>query len=195
MTHTYDAYLASWDLQLTRLDENHYLDYFECGHDEAMDRWLSETARKWQDEDLCTVWILSKNSAPETPLGFFTLSSHQIVSVNVGRKDKASGAGNREWVNALERPFPAQLLGKFALDADHQGKGLGSMLMLGVYAKHEEVAAVAGAKFLLIDVQEPALVSYYTCKFGFIQASGGSSMSQLYRSTQAIRNDLAEALA
>ena len=155
-----------------------------------MNSWFHKTAMKWQCEDMCTVWVLSKSKAPSDCLGFFTLSSHQIVPSNVHKKLRASDPENKAWVNNLKNPMPAQLLGKFALDAQEQGTGLSSILMTCVYYKFVEVAETAGAKFLVLDVQEPALVNYYTNEFGFMQSQMAGGRAQMYRPTSVIRQEL-----
>lgn len=188
------AFLADRRLQLRRLDDEHFVDFFDCGRDADMDKWFCQTAMKWQREDMCAVWVLSPADNATDPLGFFTLSAHQVIPSNVDKSHKAVDASNKAWVNNLQQPFPAQLLGKFALDRSQQGKGLGQILMTCVYAKHVEVADVAGVKFLVVDVQEDDLVTYYSEQFGFVRSGLVGEMAQLYRPTSVIRQELDEVL-
>lgn len=194
MTERLSAFLAAKELQLRRLDGDHYVNFFDCGRDEDMNEWFVERAMKWQGEDMCAVWVLSPADDATTVLGFFTLSAHQILPSNVHRNHKAASNSNKSWVNNLQQPLPAQLLGKFALDRSHQGKNLGQILMACVYAKHVEAAEVAGAKFLVLDVQDDGLVSYYKRNFGFERSGRAGEMAQMYRPTSVVRADLAEVL-
>lgn len=194
MTEQLAAFLANARLQLRKMDEDHYVDFFECGRDENMDKWFSQTALKWQREEMCAVWVLSPADQPSDALGFFTLSAHQIVPSNVAKGDKAADPINKGWVNGLLQPFPAQLLGKFALRADEQGKGLGRVLMTCVYAKHVEAADAAGAKFLVVDVRDDDLVAYYRDRFRFVRSGLVGDMAQMYRPTSVIRQELAAIL-
>lgn len=187
-------FLAGRSLQLRRLDDEHFINFFDCGRDADMNKWFCQTARKWQREDMCAVWVLSPADNASDPLGFFTLSAHQIIPSNVDRGHKAVDASNKAWVNNVQRPFPAQLLGKFALDHIQQGKGLGQILMTCVYAKHVEVADVAGAKFLVVDVQKDDLVNYYSERFGFVRSGLVGERAQLYRPTSVIRQELDKVL-
>ncbi|RAX22764.1 hypothetical protein DRB06_03505 [Actinomyces sp. Z5] len=189
------GFLSSKGLSLRKMDDNHYVDFFSCGRDDKMDRWLSDTALKWQREDMCAVWVLSPASDDTDVWGFFTLSAHQIIPSNVAKTDKAFVGSNREWVYNLNNPFPAQLLGKFALDRGHQGRGLGEVLMLCAYAKHVEAADIAGSKFLVLDVRDDKLVSYYQDRYGFVRSSRVNGGAQMYRPTWVIRKELEEALA
>lgn len=194
MSDRLSAFLADAGLQLRKMDDDHFVDFFDCGHDAAMDKWFCETALKWQREDMCAVWVLSPLDQPADPLGFFTLSAHQIIPSNVNKAHKAADASNKSWVNNLQKAFPAQLLGKFALDGSQQGKGLGQVLMLCVYAKHLEAADAAGAKFLVVDVQEDDLVSYYSERYGFVRSGFAGEAAQMYRPTSVIRQELADIL-
>ncbi|MCB4208998.1 hypothetical protein [Arthrobacter sp. UM1] len=206
--------LAEKGLQLRALDEDHCLEAFDCGQDPRMTDWFCSTAHRWQQEDLCRVWVISPLDNESKPLGFFTLSAAQIIPAQVARSERAAHSANRPWANALQGAFPALLLGKFALDQDVQGSGLGAMLMLGAFAKHVQASDAAGIKFLILNVREERLVSYYCTEYGFIAststatdpvrtASQSSRRRQsvtpiekksistpLYRSTAAIRADL-----
>lgn len=194
MTNRLSAFLDDVGLGLRRLDEDHYTGFFDCGRDTKMDTWFRETALKWQREDMCAVWVLSKVDDPGDPVGFFTLSAHQIIPSNVNKKDIAADETNRCWVNNLRQPLPAQLLGKFALDKSLQGKGCGEVLMMCVYAKHVEAADAVGAKFLVIDVHQNELVDYYHKRFGFVRSSRADEMAQMYRPTAVIRQELDDSL-
>lgn len=194
MTERLSTFLADNGLQLRRLDDDHYVSFFDCGRDEEMNQWFVMKAMKWQDEDLCAVWVLSPADDAETVLGFFTLSAHQIVPSNVDKRHRAASNINKPWVNNLQQSLPAQLLGKFALDKDYQGNTFSSILMACVYAKHVEAADVAGAKFLVLDVQEDGLATYYRTRFGFEKSGRAGEMVQMYRPTSVIREDLGEVL-
>ncbi|WP_297747575.1 hypothetical protein [uncultured Tessaracoccus sp.] len=188
-------YLGQRGLQLRRLDEEHYLEFFTCGRDDSMDDWLQRHARAWQEENLCSVWVLSSIDNLDQPTAFFTLSAHQIIPSNIKRGHKAAVSSNSPWVNNLNQAFPAQLLGKFAVDKDSQSTGTGTVLMVCVYAQHLAAAHASAAKFLVVDVQQPALVQYYRKRFGFVQVESSGEMVRMYRPTTAIRQDLDRILA
>lgn len=191
MTSALDTFLASKGLALHPLSDDHMVEWFDCGRDERMTGWFTSKARQWHAEDMCRVWVLVKCESPGMPVGFFTLSSHQILPSNVEKNARSTDPSNRGWVNALHEPYPAQLLGKFALASDAQGQGLGEVLMLCVYSKYLEAADVTGAKFLVLDAQEPGLVTYYDARFGFAHATQQDGRTKMYRPTSAIRQDCA----
>ena len=188
------GFLAGKNLQLRKMDSEHYIDFFDCGRDAALTKWFCDTALRWQNEDMCTVWVLSRANNATDAVGFFTLPAHQIIPGNVAKNERATQPINKPWVNGLLQPFPAQLLGKFALDQSEQGKGVGAVLMLCAYAKHVEVADVSGAKFLVLDARGDKLSSYYCERYGFARSGLAGEMAQMYRPTSAIRAELEAAL-
>lgn len=195
MTHERLAgFLANKGLLLRRLDDDHMIAWFDCGRDEQMNSWLYKHARKWQDEHLCQVWVLSSTETPGDPIGFFTLSAHQVTPESVPTAHRTSARDNRAWVNNLQASFPASLLGKFALDAGFQGQGFGEILMLCAYAQHLEAASHLGAKFLVLDAQHSNLAAYYETRFGFLHTSRVEGHERMIKSTIAVAAELAEAL-
>jgi hypothetical protein len=64
--HTANEYVC------TRLNDDHYLQNFDCGHDSNLTDWLQTKAHAYVEEDLCSVWVLSPARDPEDVAGFFT---------------------------------------------------------------------------------------------------------------------------
>lgn len=183
-----EAILANQGLQLRPLDGDHFVDYFSCGRDPKMDEWLANHAMKWQSESFCKVHVLSSLETPGDVMGFFTLSSSQLVSVP---KDlRAEIVENKEWVSNLDAPFPASLLGKFALREDLQKKGFAKLLMVCVYVHHISAARSVGSKFLILDARVGKLVEYYEREFGFIQALHSEQQTRMVKSTKAVGREL-----
>lgn len=185
-----DEFLGDQGLQLRKLDEDHLTDWFDCGRDHKMTSWLQRTAHKWQQEDMCTVWALTEDGQPGAVLGFFTLSAHSIVPSNVSKSDRVALPDNGGWMGSIKQPFPATLLGKFAVSEDKQGTGLAKVLMLCAYATHVETADLTGAKFLVLEAQDDRLVDYYRSTYGFVRSSRSGEVAQMYRPTRGIRDDL-----
>lgn len=182
--------LSSKGYELRPLDENHYRDHasFSCGRDPNMDTWLEEHALKWHEERICQVWVLSQEADPDYVLGFFALSASTIVPTQIARTHKADKDQHKPWLNALQVPFPAMLLGKFAVSEECQGKGVGNILMLSVFVKHCSAAAITGVKMLTLEAKKPDLVSYYKERYSFSPSatSGDKSSVLMYLATKSI---------
>lgn len=187
-------FLARKGLQLSLLTDEHLIDFFTCGRDERLDRWLSSTAKPWQNEDMCTVWILTRSARTEV-LGYLTLSSQSIIPTSVERRVRATDPKNRAWVNNLQSAMPATLLGKFAVHEREQGTGLGAVLMACTYSKHVQAASLSGSKFLILDVHNEQLLEYYSAWYGFLEATDQGALTRLLRPTSAIRRDVTALLS
>ncbi len=187
-------YLAQQSLSLRLLDEDHTVDWFDCGRDEQMNDWLVKRALKWQAENLSKVWILSTCDRPEAVVGFFTLSAHQVAPNSVPKDYRAQDSANKSWVNNLQAAFPATLLGKFALDKDRQKLGLGETLMLCAYVQHLVADSHSASKFLVLDVKNPGLSRYYKKKYGFLSVSSGDKTGRMVKATSTIEKEISEIL-
>lgn len=191
MTARLDQWLTDSGRALRTLDGDHLAMDFDCGRESGLSTWICAYGTKWQDEDLCRVWVVSPLDNHTRVDGYFTLSAHQVTHKDIGRKSKAVNPDNNSWVGGVATA-PAQLLGKFAVDINHQGTGLAGLLMACVYAKHVEAADSVGAKYLVTEVREPALQTYYSKQYGFVASSRPGDLVQMFRPTSGIRGDLIE---
>ncbi|MDO5747722.1 MAG: hypothetical protein Q4P66_08730 [Actinomycetaceae bacterium] len=189
-----EEFLGKRNLNLRILDQDHLIDWFSCGRDTLMDAWLSKHAREWQAENLCQVWVLTNRNTPGDPIGFFTLSSHQVTPASIPKPHRAQVKSNKSWVNNLDQAFPATLLGKFALERNSQGQGFGEVLMLCAYTQHLEAASHSSAKFLVLDVQNDSLAEYYSKRFGFFRALNWDGPGRMIKATKTIETELIGAL-
>ena len=63
-------------------------------------------------------------------------------------------------------PLPAMLLGRLAVDRDHQGKGLAAALLKHFLLKALDVAALTGVRLMLVHAKDSRSASFYR-HFGF----------------------------
>ena len=61
---------------------------------------------------------------------------------------------------------PSVLLGRLAVDRDHQGKGLAAALLKHFLLKALEVAALTGVRLVLVHARDPQAAGFYR-HFGF----------------------------
>jgi hypothetical protein len=182
--------MAHTDFQCVPLCDTHFLMDFQCGHGEVLSSWLNNHARVFQEERLCQVWVLSPKTDTEHVTGYFTLSSHIVRQEAIRKRDRTVDPNHGNQV-AHAPHLPSTLLGKFALDSAEQGKGLAMLLMAGVYAVHLDIADQIGGKYLVVEVQEPRLESYYSNKFNFVPSTApNDTLKSLYRPTATIETDL-----
>ena len=167
---TLDSYLNEEGYVCHALEDDDMLDFFDCGHDSRMDKWLCEKAREMHSENLAKVWILAKTTSPGDPVGFFSLTATELTCESELAKPLFKG----KTLLGVHRAHPALLLGKFALNKAYQGKGIDRFLMLSVYVRAVEVSK---------------MLNYYQNKYGFKILREGE---RLYRTVDEIRKDLTE---
>lgn len=182
---TLDSYLNEEGYVCHALEDDDMLDFFDCGHDSKMDKWLCEKAREMHSENLAKVWILAKTTSPGDPVGFFSLTATELTCESELAKPLFKG----KTLLGAYRAHPALLLGKFALNKEYQGKGIDHFLMLSVYVRAVEVSKICGVRHLLIDTKTEKLLNYYQNKYDFKILREGE---RLYRTVDEIRKDLTE---
>jgi ribosomal protein S18 acetylase RimI-like enzyme len=126
----------------------------------ALDRYLREQV----SEDIkrrSVACLVAVDIVNQDVVGFYTLTATSI----------ASDAPALELVKRLPRyPLvPAALLGRLAIEASSQGKGLGATLLANAFLRVSRVEM--GVFALLVDAQDEAAQRYYE-KFGFTALAG-----------------------
>ncbi|MFC5280705.1 hypothetical protein ACFPGO_02295 [Arcanobacterium canis] len=164
---------------LSEISSEHFIDDFDCGYDEnRLGLWLRKSAYEENQKHLSRVWILASGEQPGVPLGYFSLSEHQLLSNEVLKRQRDGISHNRS--------HPARLLGKFALDQRDQGKGLGVILMAGVFRAYLEANKYSASRFLVLHTQHERLTEYYR-QFGFVVVeSNHASMETMILPTSDI---------
>lgn len=144
--------------KLESLARSHDRDGFDCGS-EPLNVFLKQTARQHADRGISRTFVLvDEASAPPAPiLGFFSLNLCQIKS----------GTLPPDEAKRLPRDVGAVRLGRLAVDLEHQGKGLGKILLLGAMQKFMEIFRTAGGIGLFVDAKDANARQYYE-KFGFM---------------------------
>ena len=147
--------MSAYDLEL--LSDAHDRAGFHCG-EESLDRYLKETAKGHLAKGVSVTRVLVERDmrAPIPILGYFTLTT--ILAEAVKWPGAAKG---------LPRlPVPMVLLGRLAVSEQHQGMGIGRLLL----AAAREIAAASmagtGGIGMAVDATDQDVVGFYR-KYGF----------------------------
>ncbi len=97
--------------------------------------------------------------------GFFTLSV-----VSVGCSDLPESLARR----LPRRPVPVALIGRLAVDAEFQWKGLGSILLADACRKVVQASAVLAVVGIVVDAKDESAAAFYA-HFGFVPLPGQSN--------------------
>ena len=66
-------------------------------------------------------------------------------------------------------PIPAIVLGRLAVDINHQGKGLARALIKDMFLRAIQVSDLAGTKAVLVKALNDRVTAFYQ-SFGFVQS-------------------------
>lgn len=129
------------------LNSSHTLDGFDCG-DDALNEWLRHRALRNQREGSSRTWIVTSQSQV---VAFYASSTAAITRVEATKR----AARNQP------DPLPAMLLGRLAVDQDHQGQGLAAALLKHFLLKALEVAELTGLRLVLVHAKNDQAASFY----------------------------------
>ena len=135
----------------------HHCAEFDCGIPE-LNNYLARYATQDRRRNLSQVYILVDTNEPAKVLGYYTLSAAHIEADQISEQERR---------RLPHYPVPCFRMGRFAIQQDVQGRGLGKCL-IGCAVDHclrarQEVAAYA----LIVDAKDEKAKSFYE-HFGFI---------------------------
>ncbi|MBD3675153.1 MAG: GNAT family N-acetyltransferase [Planctomycetaceae bacterium] len=129
---------------------------FSCGRD-SLDNWLKKQASQFLKRDLARLFVLISEGSPKV-CGFYTLSSHSIEYETLP-EDLAKGLPPR-------MSIPVILIGKLAIDKNHQGQHLGELLLMDALRQVHKLSEKIGIRAVVLDAIDESAKSFYL-KYGF----------------------------
>ena len=144
-------------LEEHRLDPSvHDCAGFDCGVP-ALNDYLSRFATQHRRRGVSQTYVLVDPAEPSLVLGYYTLSAAQIDAVELSDRDR----------KRLPRyPVPCFRMGRLACRSDHQGQGLGQLLIGCAVERclkaREEIASFA----LVVDAKDAEAKAFYE-HYGF----------------------------
>ncbi|MGX2969519.1 GNAT family N-acetyltransferase [Ursidibacter sp. B-7004-1] len=134
------------------LAAHHNVDLFDCGED-ILNTWLKRNALKNQQNQASRTFVICQENQV---VGFYALAagsvSHQFTS----------GALRRN----MPDPIPVIVLGRLAIDKQHQGKKLGAALLKDVVLRAKAVSDQVGVRALLVHALNEKAKQFYL-NYGF----------------------------
>ncbi|TPJ30594.1 GNAT family N-acetyltransferase [Mesorhizobium sp. B2-8-3] len=143
------------------LADSHELDFFQSGTD-SLDQWLRRRARANQVSGASRTYVIAEGTRV---VGYYCLSSGGLDLVD------APGSIRRN----MSDPVPMAVLGRLAVDASWQGKGLGVALLQDAVLRTGQAAAILGIRGLLVHAISDEAKAFYE-QYGF-QASPKNPMT------------------
>lgn len=124
---------------------------FDCGQpllNEYIRRYASQDDRR----NVARVFIATPENDSRRLAGFFTLSAGSISCSELPEA----------LAKKLPRyPVPVALIGRLAVDAAFQGKGLGSILLANACQKVANASATLAVAGIVVEAKDTAAISFY----------------------------------
>jgi predicted N-acetyltransferase YhbS len=133
----------------------HSTEGFECGED-SLDTWLARHARQAEASGSARVFVTTFDG--EKVIGFYALAA-----ASVSPKDATERLMRGQ---SKHQPVPAILIGRLAVDSDHQGNEVGRSLLQDALLKSATAADSIGARAVIVHAISDRAASFYE-RFGF----------------------------
>lgn len=147
---------ATDKLIIRTLAPNHEKSAFRCGN-AALDRYIARQAGQDIRRQINRVFVAVTPEAPNTIVGYYSLSAFSIDLSTLPRKLKKK---------LPRHPIPAALLGRLAVSDACRGRGIGKLLMADAVkrclALQKDIAVYA----LVVDPANEKATAFYE-HFGF----------------------------
>jgi GNAT superfamily N-acetyltransferase len=134
------------------LDSSHDLSMFDSGVS-ALDDWLKRRALANEDTGASRTYVVS---AERRVIGYYALATGAVALRT------ATGRARRN----MPEPIPVMVLGRLAIDVQHQGRGLGRALLRDAILRTLQAAAIGGIRAIVVHaISEDARRFYERCGF------------------------------
>lgn len=136
----------------TPLADSHDLELFQSGT-ESLDQWLRRRARANQVSGASRTYVVTEGVRV---VGYYCLSSGGLDLA------EAPGAIRRN----MPDPVPMAVLGRLAVDASWQGKGLGAALLQDAVLRTGHAATILGIRGIFVHTLSAEAKAFYE-HYGF----------------------------
>lgn len=137
---------------------DHFLDAFESRH-QSLNVWLKEKALHNLAESVSRTYVVcdDESEGGRRVVGYFALATgsvaHKLLSARMRRN--------------CPDPIPAVVLGRLAVDANYEGRGIGSGLLKDAIARSLRTAQEIGVRVILCHSIDDDAKAFYL-RYGFI---------------------------
>lgn len=148
------------------LNSKHRRKEFSCGKD-MLDNYFQKQATQDIKRKLSACFVLNDNEM-DLVKGYYTLAqnslAHTLVPLHFQKKLPNS-----------YKSIPTTLLGRLAIDAKYQGKGIGKLLLIDALRRTYEISKSIGSFAVVVDPIDKDAEQFYA-KYGFIELPDSGKM-------------------
>lgn len=140
------------------LEKKHCRHSFCCGV-ESLDTYFHKQASQDLKKHIATPWVLISDQH-ENPMGYYTLSALSLLADDFPQ----------EITKKLSKHplLPSTLIGRLAVDQQHQGKNLGELLLMNALKRAFDQTKKIGSMAVIVEAKNEAAIAFYK-RYGFIQ--------------------------
>lgn len=144
-------------LNITAFNPEHQRKQFDCG-ETSLNVYLQQYARQNIKHRINKVFVATPVDCTTTIIGYYTLSAGSISVAELPQSLQQ---------RLPNYPVPIALLGRLAVDKNHQGLGLGSILLADAIQRVEQVSEVLAVYAIVVDALNTPAAEFYQ-QFGFL---------------------------
>lgn len=133
------------------LTRDHSVTAFDCGTT-SLTEWLVKYGHNAHESGTSRVFVTCPTTTMDV-VGYYALAAGQL---------RHAEAPDRVTKGIGRHPIPVVILTRLAVDADHQGKGLGIALIVDALRRVEVAGDSIGVRALLIHAESADAKSFYT---------------------------------
>lgn len=138
------------------LNPEHNIDLFDCG-EVTLNNWLQERALESESSGAARTYVVCSDNRV---VGYYCLSTGSII------RSQSPGKIRRN----MPDPIPVIIVGRIAVDCNHQGQGLGKALIKDAVLRSLQASEIVGIRAILIHALNEKARQFYTEKCGFISS-------------------------
>jgi GNAT superfamily N-acetyltransferase len=143
---------AGHEFYLELLGRQHDRAAFSCGVPD-LDNYLKTQASQDMRRKANAVFVMAAPDRPPRIVGFFTMCAYSLsqgVIPEVARR------------HIPRYPLvSATLIGRLAVDANYQGRGVGAILLYGALRKAYENTSIVGSSMIVVDAIDERAAGFY----------------------------------
>jgi GNAT superfamily N-acetyltransferase len=119
---------------------------------EALDLWLHQQAGQAVRKRLASVWIASREGQPEIVVGYYSLAPWQVAFQRCPEELKR---------RLPEYSIPMTLIARLAVAAEHQGQGLGGILLVDALNRAWSASKLVPVQAVLAHAKDERAAGFY----------------------------------
>jgi GNAT superfamily N-acetyltransferase len=139
------------------LDPKHKIDLFDCG-EVTLNNWLKERALKSESSGAARTYVVCSDNRV---VGYYCLSTGSVMRSQAPSKIRRN----------MPDPIPAIVVGRLAVDRNHQGQGLGKALIKDAVLRSLQASEIVGIRAILVHALNEKAKQFYTDQCGFLPSS------------------------